>query len=108
MIGLFRDRRRSKRDAEPGRESGAMTTAKKTTLQDPSDRVRGAISRMDDQLAIGECSPELRAAWASVVEALALGPAPELRECPSCGRIGMRDATRCGHCWVKLTAPTAE
>jgi hypothetical protein len=44
----------------------------------------------------------LLSSWAALVEFLALGPAPELRVCPSCGSVGMRDATRCGTCWREL------
>lgn len=44
----------------------------------------------------------LRASWGKLVEFLALGPAPEMRDCPHCGRSGMRAATRCGYCWEKL------
>jgi hypothetical protein len=44
----------------------------------------------------------LRAAWAKLVAFLALGPAPQLRECPYCGSTGMRDARLCGVCWRKL------
>ncbi len=47
----------------------------------------------------------LRAAWSSLVETMALGPSPQTRACPKCGGIGMRDATRCGTCWTKLTVP---
>lgn len=43
--------------------------------------------------------------WAKLVEFLALGPTPELRECPHCGSVGMRAATRCGTCWAKLVPP---
>jgi hypothetical protein len=46
--------------------------------------------------------PALRTSWERLVTWLALGPAPQLRDCPKCGRSGMRDATRCGHCWEKL------
>ena len=45
---------------------------------------------------------ELRSSWAKLVDLLALGPAPEVRECPVCQQIGMRDATRCGYCWTVL------
>jgi hypothetical protein len=48
----------------------------------------------------------LLASWNDLVEQLALGPEPEVRECPVCGHIGMRAATRCGYCWTKLTPPT--
>lgn len=46
---------------------------------------------------------QLRRSWAQLVEVLALGPAPETRECPICGHTGMRAATRCGNCWNKLS-----
>lgn len=50
---------------------------------------------------------ELRSSWAKLVELLALGPAPEVRECPVCRRVGMRAATRCGYCWAKLPPLTS-
>ncbi len=36
---------------------------------------------------------------------LALGPAPQLRECPHCGSVGMRAATQCGRWRRKLVPP---
>jgi hypothetical protein len=45
----------------------------------------------------------LAASWATLVEQLALGPEPELRQCPVCNHFGMRAATLCGYCWTKLT-----
>lgn len=47
----------------------------------------------------------LLASWTELVEQLALGPEPEVRECPVCKHIGMRAATLCGYCWTKLTPP---
>ncbi len=44
----------------------------------------------------------LAVAWRELVVLLALGPEPEYRECPSCGALGMLEATVCGHCWTKL------
>ncbi len=44
----------------------------------------------------------LRASWAELVGILALGPAPEMRACPRCGRGGLRAATRCRFCWATL------
>ena len=41
-----------------------------------------------------------------LVDSLALGPAPEMRECPVCKHRGLRAATRCGFCWTAL-APLA-
>jgi hypothetical protein len=49
----------------------------------------------------------LIASWARLVELLALGPAPQLRQCPRCGNSGRRAAIRCGHCWSPL-APLAQ
>ncbi len=49
----------------------------------------------------------LVASWGRLVDFLALGPAPELRDCPYCGRVGMRAATRCGYCWKKLDPPAS-
>jgi hypothetical protein len=49
----------------------------------------------------------LIASWARLVELLALGAAPLLRQCPRCGNSVRRAATRCGHCWSSL-APLAE
>ena len=44
----------------------------------------------------------LVAAWADLVDQLALGPEPEVRECPACHRTCMRNATACGHCFRAL------
>ena len=73
--------------------------------RDPREVKRAAVLRVEEQLALMSCSSELREAWAALVEALALGQAPQLRECPSCGNTAMRAATRCGYCWVALTPP---
>jgi hypothetical protein len=40
--------------------------------------------------------------WTELVQLLALGPEPEVRECPVCHHTGMRAARLCGHCWTKL------
>lgn len=47
----------------------------------------------------------LTAPWADLVAQLALGPEPEVRNCPSCKAIGIREATTCGFCWTKLGPP---
>lgn len=46
---------------------------------------------------------KLRSSWAELLKLLALGPEPEVRECPVCKHIGMCAATRCGYCWTKLS-----
>jgi hypothetical protein len=67
------------------------------------------ISRPPSQVTDdGSRSPPngLAASWADLVEQLALGPEPEMRQCPVCKHFGMRAATLCGYCWTKLTPPT--
>jgi hypothetical protein len=81
-------------------------------------RMRSTISAIDDELARlsgkagggvdNTATRELRAAWASLVDQLALGPEPERRACPVCGRLGMRQATVCGYCWTRLAPLPAE
>jgi hypothetical protein len=44
----------------------------------------------------------LAAQLAELAKTLDLGPEPALRGCPSCGKAGLRIATRCGHCWNRL------
>jgi hypothetical protein len=79
------------------------------------DGVRAAVEAMDREVAslgtgVADASgvKELRASWGKLVDVLALGPAPELRDCPHCGTTGMRAATRCGKCWAKLVPPPAD
>ena len=75
--------------------------------------LRAAVAMIDREMTRSTESPaeidgpssELRASWGKLVALLALGPAPVVRECPVCGRIGMRDATRCGYCWTRLWSP---
>jgi hypothetical protein len=50
---------------------------------------------------------ELALAWAGLVDLLALGPAPEIRDCPTCHHVGMLAATRCGYCWAELAPPAS-
>jgi hypothetical protein len=67
--------------------------------------LREAVATVEECLGACEVSPatdSLRTAWAVLLDILALGPPPELRACPVCGRNGMRAATRCGYCWTPL------
>jgi hypothetical protein len=64
--------------------------------------LRSLVSVIEHELASAAPAEGLRAAWTQMVEILALGPAPELRECATCGNTGMRAATRCMHCWSSL------
>lgn len=78
---------------------------------DPArSKLRATVATIERQLAEmpreGNVSDGLRSAVADLVHQLALGPEPELRACPSCGKHGTRAATICGFCWTKLTPPT--
>ena len=70
-------------------------------------KLRAIVAAIDLEIVQTPPTPALRAAWAELVEVLALGPAPQTRECPACHGIGMRAASRCGHCWAAL-APVGE
>jgi hypothetical protein len=70
--------------------------------------LRSLVSVIESELASAAPAGGLRVAWAQMVEILALGPPPELRECPICGGIGMRAATRCMYCWSSLPLLSSE
>ena len=78
-------------------------------------RLRTLVAEISRQLSLLPTSEgdgaatarPLKTSWAELVALLALGPAPETRLCPVCGNVGMRAATRCGHCWSKLSPLTA-
>jgi len=65
-------------------------------------KLRAIVAVIDQEIVQAPPTPALRAAWTELVEVLALGPAPQTRECPACRGIGMRAASRCGHCWAAL------
>ncbi len=76
-----------------------------------TDGLRPIVEKVDREMSRllvrpGADTAALLSSWADLVEFLALGPSPELRDCPYCGSGGMRGATRCGACWKKL-APLA-
>jgi len=64
--------------------------------------LRTLVDVVNRELDASKPTPELTGAWAQVVKVLALGAAPELRDCPRCGSPGMRAASRCGRCWSTL------
>ena len=74
----------------------------KNMALDSRGALRAAVALVEKELLVENGSLALRGAWRHLVETLALTPAPELRECPSCGMTGMRAATRCGYCWTAL------
>ena len=65
-------------------------------------KLRAIVGAIDQEIAQAPPTAALQAAWAELVQILALGPAPETRECPRCHSIGMRAASRCGTCWASL------
>ena len=92
------------RDMNSRRFSGP--DSRRTRLRDTVAKMQRELSRLprwvDDH--DGTTSPDgLLASFADLVDQLALGPEPEVRECPVCGHTGMRAATRCGYCWTRLT-----
>ena len=64
-------------------------------------KMRTAVDVIGREIDQSSSEP-FRAAWKDLVAVLALGPAPETRECPACHGVGMRAASRCGHCWAAL------
>lgn len=69
--------------------------------------LRSLVTVIEGELASTAPPDKLRVAWAQMVEALALGAAPDLRECPNCRELCMRAATRCVHCWSRLSPEPA-
>jgi hypothetical protein len=71
-------------------------------------RLRGLVATIDREISrlprsATDATDGLIVSWAELVKVLALGPAPEVRECPVCKHIGMLEATLCGYCWTKLS-----
>jgi hypothetical protein len=89
-----------------------MNNQKLAGLDPARSRLRASVATMERELSRlpketpGEADSAhqgLLASFADLVEQLALGPEPEVRKCPACGQYGMRAATLCGYCWLKLT-----
>jgi hypothetical protein len=74
------------------------------------EKLQGAVEQVDREIvslgrsADGQASA-LGLAWSRLVTILALEPRRATRACPRCGELGMRDATVCGYCWLKLVPP---
>lgn len=74
--------------------------------------LRALMARMQDQVvratkgASAEDGKALESAWNALSLHLAVGPAPDTRDCPTCGKTIMTAATVCGYCWTKLAGPT--
>jgi hypothetical protein len=65
-------------------------------------KLRDVVDVIGREVVQAPSTPAFHAAWTELVEILALGPAPETRECHVCHGIGMRAASRCGRCWAAL------
>jgi hypothetical protein len=74
-------------------------------------RLRATVSSIEKALhelpSDAVLTKSLQASFSSLVTQLALGPEPELRQCPNCSYFGMRAASVCGHCWTKLVPPAS-
>lgn len=67
-----------------------------------TERAVVGLTRGETPTDPSAAAAELRASWTDLVKVLALGPAPEVRDCHACHRTVMRAATMCGHCWSRL------
>lgn len=80
---------------------------------DPGKLLQGAVDEVDREIAVLGRSANVPAsalglAWSRLVTILALEPPRPSRACPRCGEQGMRDATVCGYCWLKLVPPVEQ
>ena len=73
------------------------------------DGLRTLVTKIDQEISRlpqggdgAHSTDGLRASWLDLTTLLALGPAPETRQCPVCGGTGMRAASRCSNCWASL------
>jgi hypothetical protein len=77
----------------------------RANVQAAVDKVSHAIEGVS--ASFPESRSALHIAWRQLVHLLAAEPARATRKCPRCGNLGMRDATRCGYCWLTLVPMTA-
>jgi hypothetical protein len=84
-----------------------VSDAARSRLRETMAKMEREIARLPKQTASGDgdSTTELVAIYADLAKQLALGPEPEVRECPVCKRNCMRAATRCGYCWAILVPP---
>jgi hypothetical protein len=73
---------------------------------DPA-RLEAAVEKVESAIdGVSSGFPESRSAlhiaWGQLVHILEAEPERATRKCPRCGNLGMREATRCGYCWLKL------
>ena len=75
---------------------------RRSRLRATVESIEAAISLLPVEAGPNPRPSALVAAWRDLVDQLALGPEPEVRACPACHHICMRDATACGHCFRPL------
>jgi uncharacterized Zn finger protein (UPF0148 family) len=86
--------------AQPVTPKISFTAAERSELRVLVASIERRILRV--RPAEGGTVGELERDWDLLVRAMALGEEPPTRFCPTCGHVGMRAATRCGHCWAAL------
>jgi hypothetical protein len=80
--------------------------------------IRAAVEAVDREMSLlvelerasvtdGLAVSGLHASWDSLVDLMALGPEPELLQCPNCGRPGESGAGHCWTCWEALVPSPA-
>lgn len=84
-----------------------MNNTKKRELIAIVDSELGKFGDSEPASAMGVNARLLKSSFAALVDLLALGPEPETRSCPHCGRRGIKAATICGYCWKPTPQATA-
>lgn len=79
-----------------------MVAAMSSYSDEATAKLRVVVDVIAREVVQSPSTPTFQAAWSELLGLLALGPAPETRECPACHGTGMRAATRCGRCWTAL------
>ncbi len=77
----------------------------RSKLRAMAAQLDGAVSELllqDTVDGYARSTQTLAAHWAGLVELLALGPEPQVRNCPFCQELVMKAATRCGFCWKRF------
>jgi hypothetical protein len=88
--------------------SSAESTVQSQLRQAVTDiEQRLELLSLSGQTAQAQASlAELRTSFSTLVRLLALGPEPEVRECPTCKHTVRRAAKLCGYCWTPLLPMT--
>jgi hypothetical protein len=74
-----------------------------TIHDDARSRLRRILGDMQTQVTAAKAPDSLQTALTALVTELDLGAEPILRACPTCGSMGVHNATLCGTCWTRLT-----